>query len=151
MNNEIWYTLPVIHGNALNDALKKVLGTSVAGLSHGAQNGKGNNLRVHFVVEPTPELIAAAGQVINAHDPVFLTVDRLMIAANGTDEALITVYAPAVKAAPVTLLVNGIEVAVELTSGVGEVGITSPDIHQIVVTVQNPENRTTDSLSIRAV
>jgi hypothetical protein len=88
---------------------------------------------------------------VSAHDPVFLSVDKATITADGVDAATITVSAPKQGAAAVTLLVNGSPVPVTLTAGIGTIQISSADPATITVSAQTPANRTTDTLSIKAV
>src|SRR5690349_3598734 len=52
----------------------------------------------------TPGDLATADSVAAAHDPVFLSVDKAIIAADGVETATITVLAPKPGAAPVTLV-----------------------------------------------
>lgn len=94
--------------------------------------------------------------IIDAHDPVFLSVDKDQIDAGGVDSATVTIQAPKPGPAAVTLVIAGTvsddqAVAVEFTDGVGQVEISSDDPQIITVMVQNPENRTADSLTIMAV
>jgi hypothetical protein len=95
-------------------------------------------------------MIRAALAAANAHDPVILSVDRTSIPADGATEAVVTVRAPKPGAAAVSLLVAGSPIAVTLTNGVGTIRITSADPASIPVSVQNPANRSTDSLTVEA-
>lgn len=85
------------------------------------------------------------------HDPVFLSIDKTVIAANDTDTATITVEAPREGAAPVNLLVNGVVCPVTLTGGVGSLEITASDPGLITVSLQYPLNRSATQFTIQAV
>ena len=144
---DVWYDCQQVETLALDAALRAVLGEAMTGISVGAQDAEGRCLRVHYVDLPTPEQEAAALAVVAAHDPVFLSVDKTTIQADGVDEATITVRA----ASPVTLLVADVVVVVELENGVGEVGITSADPRTIFIRVQDADNRCAQVLEVRAV
>lgn len=144
----IWYAVaepPNVP--ALDAALRAALDDDYAGLSFGAVDLDGSNLQLHFHEGPTSQAITTARLVADAHDPVHLSVDKATIAADGVDEATITVRA----ASPVTLDVGGVAVAVELADGVGEVGLTSADPRTIRVRVQDADNRCAQVLEVRAV
>ena len=94
--------------------------------------------------------VDAVTAAANAHDPVNLKVDKTSIKADGQDTATITISAPKPGAAPVTLLVSGNPVAVTLTNGVGNLALVSNVIGSIVISVQNPTNRSADTLTIIA-
>lgn len=85
------------------------------------------------------------------HDPVFLSVDKPKIKADNADITTISVSAPKPGAAAVTLLIGSNAVPVTLTNGEGSVQVTSAAPASITVSVQNPQNRTTDTLTIEAI
>lgn len=144
---DVWYACEAVNFWALDAAIRAELGEAVSGISLGAPDPEGRRLRVHFTDTPTPEQEAAAGAVIDAHDPVFLSVDKTTIQADGIDEAVVTIRA----ASPVTLIVNGQDVAVELENGVGELGVTSDGPQTIRIVVKDGVNRCLDVLEVRAV
>src|SRR5262249_37575516 len=86
----------------------------------------------------------------NSHDPVFLSVDRQTITADGLDAATVTVRALKADAAPIILLVAGTAVPVTLTNGLGQVTIRSSDPATLAISLQNPQNRTTDQIVVTA-
>jgi hypothetical protein len=142
---EIKLTLPAVHVAALDAALRavcpKVIGVSL--YSDGA-------VSVWLEDTASDSERAAVQASAAAHDPVFLTADRAAIAADDTDTAAVHVRAPHPAAAAVTLLVGGQPVPVALTAGEAVLWLSSADPVQIVVTLQQPANRTTDSLVISA-
>src|SRR5260370_8581942 len=91
-----------------------------------------------------------AAAIAQAHDRGFLRVEKSHIAANGTDTAIVTVFAPK-PGASVMLLIGTTPVAVMLTNGVGSISIVSNDPATIPVSVQNAANRTTDTLTVEAI
>ena len=137
-----------VHPGALDVALKTALPGKVFGLS---TYGQPRPLSVWLDDSATPADETTAANTAAAHDPVFLSVDRQSIAANGVDAAIVTVNAPRPDVAPVVLLVAGAAVAVTLIGGVGTLSITSADPATIIVSVQNAANRSLDQLTIQAV
>jgi hypothetical protein len=131
---------------ALDRVLRAALGDLIGGSATGPYGAK-----VYFIAEPTAQQIADAQTVIDAHDPIFIDVDKTQIAADGADTATVTVRAPKPGAAPVTLDINGQQVAVELTGGTGNIEITAIDPVSIGVGVANPENRCAETLTIQVV
>jgi len=85
------------------------------------------------------------------HDPVFLSIDKTVIAANDTDTATITVKAPKHLAAPVVLVVNGVGCPVDIINGVGSLEITAGDPGLITISLQYPLNRSATQFTIQAV
>lgn len=99
---------------------------------------------------------ATAQGVFDAHDPVFLSVDKKSVAADGTDQITITVSAPKPGAAAITLICTKpdggtVTQSVSLTAGVGTTTFKTRVPGDYTITLQSPANRTTDSLSIQAV
>lgn len=144
--NEITTTAPV-HTGGLHAAVEAELGELLIGISEGG----GIPTRIHLTTLLSPEQDAAQEAIIDAHDPVFISTDRENIIANNSDIATITVRTLKQGAAAVTLLVDETAVPVTMVDGVGTVTIKSADPTVITVSVQNPENRTTDVLTIEAV
>lgn len=128
---------------ALDAAIRAALGDVITGVSTGPYG-----VRVHFVAEPDEATLSSAQSVVDAHDPVFLQVNKTTITADGADEAVVTVTTPKAGAAAVTLDINGQAVAVDET---GQVAIASLDAQTITVSVQNPANRSTQMITIKAV
>lgn len=133
------------------DAAMRAAGFDIYGVSAGPYG-----VIVHFAEMPSPEQAQTALALIDAHDPVFLSVDKTQITADGVDFATVKVRAPKPGAAPVTLVItpsggDPVTQAVDLIDGVGTVEIDSIDPQVITVTVQDGDNRTTDSIEIGAV
>jgi hypothetical protein len=131
---------------ALDRALRAALGDLIGGSATGPYGAK-----VYFIAEPTAQQIANAQSVIDAHDPIFIDVDKTLIAADGIGVTTVTVRAPKPGASPVTLDINGQQVAVELTGGIGNIEITAIDPVSIKIEVDNPGNRCAETLTILAV
>lgn len=144
---EITVNVGIMHSAALDTALRAALTDKVIGVS-----GYGETRPISIWLEDSASAAdqLTATTTAQAHDPVFLSVDKTVIEGDGTDTATVTVNAPKVGAAPVVLLIAGSPIAVTLTNGVGTVPISS-DPATIEVSVQNPNNRTTDVLTIEAV
>lgn len=138
-----------IHDSALDQALKTALPGKCFGLS--TYGDISRPISIWLDDSATGSDQTTATNTATAHDPVFLSVDKTSIVANGTDTATITVKAPKVGAAAITLIVNGADVPVSLSSGVGTVSITSLDKTTITATVKSPANRSTDAITIQAV
>ncbi len=166
---EIQVTIDFLHLSAFDTALKaalpgKVLGVSAPIAANGQvlsrSNPDGNastvitlgQVHVHLDDSATAADETAIASIAQAHDPVFLSVDKTAIAAANppTDAATVTIRAPKAGAAPVTLLVAGSPVPVTLVGGVGTLAISSADPASIAVGVQAPANRSTDQLVIQA-
>jgi hypothetical protein len=135
-----------LHIGALDAALKAALPDKVIGIS-GYGSARPITIWLDDSTSEGDQIIADS--TAQAHDPVFLSVDKTEIVGDGVDTATITVNAPKVGAAPVVLLIDGSAVPVTLTNGIGTVPLSS-DPATVHVTVQNPENRTTDVITIEA-
>jgi hypothetical protein len=133
-----------VHLAGLNGALRAVF-PQVLGLSG---YGPSRPISIWLESAPSPAEQSTIDTTIAAHDPVFLSVDKNSIRADGVDEAVVTVTTPKTGAAPVTLIVNGVEVAPDEA---GQVHISSLDPQTISVSVKDPANRTTDTLTIEAI
>ena len=144
---ELNVSLPNLHDGALDFALRAALPAKTLGLS---TYGPQRPISIWLVDATTADDDSTAQSVVAAHDPVFLVTDKTSIATDGIDAATVGVFAPRLDAAPVTLLVNGSVVPVNLIAGAGSVQITSLDAQTITVQLQNPANRSTDQLSITA-
>ena len=117
-----------------------------------------NNGTCYLIMDDTaqPSDDATAQSLATAHDPVFLSVDRASIPSDNTTPATVTVRAPKVGAAAVTLSISApggqtVTQLVTMVAGVGTVAITSPISGAINVSVQNPSNRSADTITIQAV
>ena len=144
---EVNVTLAAIHTLALDSALRAVLPGKTIGVS---TYGPERPVSIWLEDSAAESEMTTAEALAAAHDPVFLTVDKTHIAADGVDTATITVSASQ-SGAPVTLVVAGTPVSVTFINGIGTVTITSADPATIPVSVQDPANRTTDSYSIEAM
>lgn len=136
-----------IHTEALDQALRAMLSSKFAGIST-YPNGRPPS--VWLADDATDEDKTLANTVIAAHDPVFITVDKLSITADGVDVATITVSAPRPNARAVTLIIYGQEVPIALTGGVGSEPITALDYVSIPVRLKQPANRSKDTFTIKA-
>jgi len=145
---EVNVTISYIHSDGLTAALQSALGTNKAlGVS---SYGSNRPISVWLADSASPLEQQQAAVVAQAHDPVFLSVDKTHVAANGVDTAIVTVFAPK-PAALVTLLIGSTSVPVTLANGVGSISIVSNDPASIPISVQNPANRTTDTLIVEAI
>jgi hypothetical protein len=136
-----------ISASALDTALRAALRGKVVGIS---TYGPSQSISIFLDDSVTRGDEATTLATAAAHDPVILSADKLTITANGSDTATVTVNVPKPGASAVTLLVGGLPVPVTLTDGVGSIQITSADPATIQISVQNPENRTTDTLIVEA-
>jgi hypothetical protein len=143
--HEYKFLIENLHTPALHNALAAVLGGNFIGISTYGTD------RPFSAWLAGPDDETAAIVVITAHDPVSLSVDKSTITADGRDTATITVQTFRPDAEPVTLLVNDTPVPITLTNGIGTLEITSDDPTTITIVVQNPENRTTDILTVEAL
>lgn len=76
-----------------------------------------------------------------AHDPIFLSIDKTTINADGIDTATLTVMVTKVNAAAVIITINGVDYLLAFTNGVATVQINSADPGTFVISVKNPTNR----------
>lgn len=141
-------SLANVHTGALDTALRLALPGKITGVS--TYNAL-QPLSIWLDESSSAEDESVAANITLAHDPVFLSVDKPTIQANGTDTATVTVRAPKPGAAAVTLSVNGVEYPVALVDGAATEPISSLDPITITITVKNPANRSTDMLTIQAV
>jgi hypothetical protein len=132
---------------ALDATLRASVGAKIIGVS---TYGPDRPISVWLDDSATAGDEATVTSLTAAHDPVFLSADKVTIAADGEDEAIITVEAPKSGAASVTLLVADTPVPVTLTNGVGTVSVSSEDPASISVSVQNGDNRSLDVLVVEA-
>jgi hypothetical protein len=145
---EVNVTLSNVHSDALTAALRSALGVNKAlGIS---TYGSSRPISIWLADSATTPDEQQATAIALAHDPVFLSVDKATIAANGIDIATVHVLAPK-PGATVTLSIGNTPVPVTLTGGVGNITIVSSDPAAIPVSVQNPANRTTDTVIVEAV
>lgn len=145
---EVNVTLPNVHSDALTAALRSVLGANKAlGIS---TYGSTRPVSIWLADSTTAPDDQQATAIAQAHDPVFLSVDKATIIANGVDVATVHVIAPKLGAA-VTLLIGTTPIPVTLTGGVGNITVVSVDPAAIPISVQNPANRTTDTVIVEAI
>lgn len=145
---ELNATVDNLNAAALDAALRAALPGKVFGVS-----GYGSSRLVSIWLD---DATAAADEttaltLAAAHDPVFVSVDKTTIQADGTDTATISIRAPKPGAAPVSLLMDGTPVSVSLSSGVGSITLTSADPVQLTVGVQNAANRFVGQFVIEAI
>ncbi len=133
---------------ALDTALRATLAARLIGLS---TYGPGRDFSVWLADEATTADDTAAAALSTAHDPVFLSLDRATIQADGLDFATVTVRAPRPDALPVSLIVNGQPVPIPLVDGYGALEIASLDPARIVVTLKDGLNRCADQLEVQAL
>lgn len=146
---EVNATLTAWREEALHAALKTALGAKCYGIS---TYGPGRDISIWMDDTAVQAEKDSAAALAAAHDPVFLSVDKTTIVANGTDAATVTVRAPKPGAAAVTLLINGVtEWTFTLTDGVGTDTLTALDAGIITLTCKDSSNRTTDVLTVEAV
>ncbi len=136
-----------INEYALDTALRAALATRLIGLS---TYGPGRDFTVWLADEATADDDATTTALSAAHDPVFLTLDKAAIRADGADRAVVTVRAPRPDAAPVILLVNGQATPIPLVDGRGSLEIASLDPARIVVALKGGINRCVDQLEVEA-
>ncbi len=140
--------LAFVHTAALDQALKTALPGKVIGVStYGAERP----IAVWMQDDTTPADDTAVQAILDAHDPVFLGMDKTLIRADGQDAVLLTIYAPRAGAADVTPVVAGQDVPLTLVNGLASDTLTALDPGAIIVTVKNGANRSTDSLMIQVV
>lgn len=148
-------SLEFYNQSALSNALLAALPGVVDGIStYGANRDISLWLNGQPAVLTAPQEITAQ-DIFDDHDPVFLTIDKTEIEADGTELATITVNAPKPGAAAITLVCtkpDGTTVteSVSLVSGVGITTFKTKVEGIYTITLQNPSNRTTDSLTIEA-
>lgn len=146
---EVNATLTAWREEALHAALKAALADKCYGIS---TYGPGRDISIWMDDTAAQADLDSAAALAAAHDPVFLSVDKTTITANGTDAATVTVRAPKPGAAAVTLLINGVtEWTFTLTDGVGTDTLTALDAGIITLTCKDSSNRTTDVLTVEAV
>jgi hypothetical protein len=133
---------------ALDMALRAALATKLIGLS---TYGPKRAFSVWLADEANSADDATATALTGAHDPVFLSLDKATIQADGADVATVTVRAPRPGAAPVILLVNGQEAPISLLDGRGTLEIVSLDPTLITVTLKDGVNRCVDKLEVQAL
>lgn len=139
-----------VHMAALHDVLSDQFGATYFGLSQ-FSDGIVRAVVIDDFADGT-SLLAT----VQAHDPVFLAVDRETISADGVDAAIVTVSAPKAGAAPVVLQIapsagDLVEQPVDLVGGVGTVEIASVDPQVVTVSVRDGAARTSDRIDIQVV
>lgn len=142
--NELNVVLARVHPNTLKAALVAELGDKCPGVS---TYGNDRPISIWLEDEATAEDFSTAEMIAAAHDPVFISANKTRIVADGSDTAIVTVYAQNA----VNLLIAGVSVPVPIINGLGIAQIVSNDPASIEVTVENPDNRTTDRIIIEAI
>lgn len=142
-----------INLTGLDTAIKAALGAKCYGVSI---YGAGRPISVWFDGTATPADLTTATNLANAHDPVMLGADKGVIISDGNDTVTITVATPKPGAAAVTLVCtkpdsSQVTQAVTLNAGAGTVAFKTIIPGTYIITVQNPANRSGDSLAIEAV
>lgn len=149
-------TLPFYHTVALSNALKAALAAAVDGISVYGPSRPIDMLWLGNAAILTAPQEVTAQAIFDAHDPVFLTVDKTSVLADGTDTAIISVSAPKVGAAGVTLICTKpdggtVTQVISMTNGAGSTTFQTSLAGPYTITLQNPSNRTTDQLLITGV
>lgn len=137
----------------LDTALKAALGSKCFGVS---TYGPARPVSVWYDDTVTPADMTTASNLATAHDPVNLATDKTTVQADGNDTATISVSAPKPGAAAVTLVctkpdASQVTQAVTLVAGAGTVQFKTIVPGTYTVTVQNPANRSGDTITIEAV
>lgn len=155
MTQELQLQLPyLVHPAGLDAALRAAIAAPYTGLS---TYGKTSRPVSIWFNDGTPQAtIDLAPPIVQAHDPVFLTADKLTVAADGVDIATIAVAAPKAGAAPVTLQCKKpdgttINLPVTFAGGLGTVQFRTALLGDYAISVLNPGTRTTDQLTIKGV
>lgn len=148
--------LPYYHTTALGNALKAAVPSAIDAISAYGPTRPISMLWLGNDAVLTAPQEATAQAIFDAHDPVFLSADKLSVLSDGSDIITITVSAPKTGAAAVTLICTkpdgtALTQAVPLTSGVGTTTFKTKIEGVYLITLQNPSNRTTDQLTLTAV
>lgn len=149
-------SLAYYHTMALSNALVAALPGVIDSISaYGGNRSITLLLAGQEAILTAPQEVTAQG-IFDAHDPVFLSIDKTTVQADGSDQATITVTAPKPGAAAITLVCtkpdgSTVTQAVALTAGVGTTTFKTTLEGTYTITLQNASNRTTDSLVIQAV
>jgi hypothetical protein len=146
-----FYNTPALH-SALVTALPGVVDSISA---YGPDRPIDLWLAGQGAILSAPQQVTAQG-IFDNHDPVFLSANKTIIQADGTETVTITVSAPKQGAAATTVICTKpdgttLTQAVALTLGVGTTTLKTKIEGTYTITLQNPSNRTTDSLTIQAV
>lgn len=135
------------NAGALDKALKSAFGAIVQGISFW---GDGRPIEAYLSDDAVQATLDGTLAIMVAHDPVFITADKLAIKADDTDAATISVQAPRPVAAACVLSINGTPITVALVAGAGTIQITAKDAGPIAVFLLNGNNRNVDTISINA-
>lgn len=150
-------TLPIsmayLNAQGFTNALRAALGAKVFGIS---DDGRALPVSIWLDDTATPGDVTTASNLAAAHDPVNLTTDKTSVQADGNDTATISVSAPKPGAAAVTLVctkpdASQVTQAVTLVAGAGTIQFKTIIPGTYSVTVQNPANRSGDTITIEAV
>lgn len=140
-----------IHLFALDLALRSALPGKFSGASTYMVAPPDVFLTNTFTEADQPTLDAT----VAAHDPVFITLSKTAIRADGLDSVTVTVTAPKPGAAAVILLVTSSAGVTEwpftLVNGAASDTLTALDPDLLTLSLKTPANRSTDSLTITAV
>jgi hypothetical protein len=158
--------IPFIHSLALDAAIRSALGAKFLGLRAALNSSNtptfspSSNVAGAINLDMADAALSAddttATNLAATHDPVFLSVSKTSIIADGIDSATITITAPKSGAAVVTLICNGPNGLSQTISPVLSGGVATDTFQTNIagtytITVQNPANRSTDQLIITAV
>lgn len=91
-----------------------------------------------------------------AHDPIFISCDKIVIKSDNIDRCMVTVYAPKIGAAPVTLQLTindglPIDFPITLVNGTGSDYFTCKDQGIVKITAKNGTNRNVDVFMVEVV
>ena len=144
----------LVNVGGLDAAIKAALGSKCFGVSTYGSAARPISVWVDDTAQPAD--LTTATNLANAHDPVNLATDKTSIQADGNDTATISVSAPKPGAAAVTLVCtkpdsSQVTQAVTLVAGAGTVQFKTIVPGTYTVTVQNPANRSADTITIEAV
>lgn len=146
-------SMDYLNAQGLTNAIRAALGVKCFGLS---DDGRARPISIWLDDTATPGDLTTATNLANAHDPVSLTADKTSVQSDGVDTATISVAAPKPGAAAVTLVCtkpdsSQVTQAVTLNAGAGTVAFKTIIPGTYTITVQNPANRSGDSLTIEAI
>lgn len=128
MTTDVWAQNEDAHAAQLDQEARAAFGPVISGVSTGARDTEGRNVRVHFLLPPTAEQITQAAALVAEHNPLALAAIRT------GDDVTVTIHAPrAVNTFDVVLTIDGamspVPVTLTAQAGGGMAGqqtITSP-------------------------
>jgi hypothetical protein len=145
-----------VHPGALTEALKAALPGKIIGVSTGGAN---RPVEVYLTLAATVDDEPTVTTTVMAHDPVFVTLSKDIVLANGVDMAIAGVLAPKPGAAPVTLqmawkkddatlFVDATDWPIPLDDGAGFDHMTANDRGVVALRVKDGANRNNEILRI---